>query len=258
MAKAILKDVSSLSPKMFGSKWATQRFEADHGSGILSLGDTASFDYRHVESSARLELKSSRPSTNGCYSFQNINPELFDVGIFLAYQPNAEPLYWVIPSISLCPFLTRQHRDAELFQMRVPPKSRDKLSRFSVENPKSVAQKLRGVCRFAMQKEQRRRVFLHAVFSEHPGWTAVKRQLNNVLMREFDPKWIIRILPAPYDENGLVPYPSVEKSEFRFDFYAGLDSSPCGHSIRHTVNSIVDLLYQCLEQMFEVKNKEDA
>jgi hypothetical protein len=229
---------SSLSSKLFGSQWATRQFEQDHGDGLESLGDTAAFDYWHLPSSARVELKSSRPTKDGHYAFQYIHPERFDVGVFLGYRPDSVPHYWVIPSGDLPRFLSIQHRDRASYQMRVSPAS-PMLGHFRT-SPEHLATLLSRVCRSAVRS--RRRVALAPAFESLAGWWEVVERLERRLKREFDRRWQIRIRVAPPDDEGLVPYPTFASREFRMDSFAHPEPIIGSSDISYAVSSILDFL----------------
>lgn len=231
---------SSLSAKCFGSQWATKRFEDDHGDGLVSLGDTAAFDYWHLPSSARVELKSSRPARDGRYTFQYIHPCRFDVGVFLGYRLHEPPHYWVIPAGDLPRFLSVQHRDQASYQMRVSATPTPALTLFWTE-PERLAGTLARVCRLALRR--RRRVFLAPALEFLDGWPEVATRLERRLKREFDCRWQIRIQVAPPDDEGLVPYPAFASREFRMDSFAHPEPIISSSNISFTVRSILDSLF---------------
>ena len=229
----------SLSSKRFGSHWATKQFEQDHGDGLTSLGDTAAFDYWHCDSSARLELKASRPTSTGSYTFQYIHPDRFDVAVFLGYRFDAPPLYWVIAADALPCFLSIQHRDQASYQLRVSSRAAAALAPFQV-TPESLAAALSLACSRAVRT--RRRVFLVPTFLALDGWPEIATRLERGLKQGFDTRWQIRILVAPADEQDLLPYPRFISAEFRMDYYAHPHGVVGLSDIRGTAASILDFL----------------
>jgi len=234
-------DPSLLSAKSFGSVWAARQFEADHGIGLSSLGDIAAFDFWHEGSGARVELKASRLSARGAFSFQYICPERFDVAVFLGYCPSQPCRYWVIPVADLLGLLSRQHRDGASHQLRISLPRSTQLSGFEA-GPDELRDQLSRVCTKAVKK--RRRVRLDSAFEMVEGWSNVATFIERSLKRDFNPRWQIRIVPMQPSVEGMIPYPAFCPNEFRMDVLWPLKPVIGRTDIRATAGSIVDFLYQ--------------
>ena len=68
------EQVSRLSAKIFGSRWAPDRFDKDYGPGLTRMPDVCEFDFRHGQLGARIELKAARWRREDGFVFSTSGP----------------------------------------------------------------------------------------------------------------------------------------------------------------------------------------
>src|SRR5215470_1402181 len=140
------------------------------------MPDTCEFDFRHEQSGARIELKAARCSRMGSFVFQYIRPDCFDLCICLGWREDSYN-YWIFDPTKIQPFLARQHRGLNSFQLRLRAEA-DPFCRLAIPSNRlrlELDRKARAAAR------HRKLVRLDPTLVTVEGWQSVANSISRQL-----------------------------------------------------------------------------
>ena len=249
--------VLALSAKEFGSIWAPLRFVDDHGAGLTRLSDTAEFDFWHDSTGARIELKSAR-ARNGVLIFQYVRPACFDVCVCLGVVNN-HWRYWLFDANKILPFLSKQHRASDSFQLRIPRVASNAMKRCEI-SPEELRGRLDAIGHRSVRR--RKPIRLDPVLATVEGWPAVARSMTRQAVECGLSSWtfVFRLLKKPPDpdESDLLPYPLFNSAERRIEFYVRPEPILGRANIWATAASFFGFLIQYLDEDIDATDLESG